>query len=231
MRAAGPRGPGPSRHGGVTGAMTSSGPYPGQGNPFEPPRFIPPAPPDQGAPADQAPAGANPLTQPDLFVRPPRPPSPWRQRLIGLGVVAALVACCGGLVYTVSGGNDDKPKAAAVAASASASPRYSYTYSPPPTVTRTTPPPTSPPPPPSPTGLDGVKESDCLKNTGTDEDPHMVPTPCARGTYKVLKRLYGTINTGQCQTVRGSTATYTVTYYRNGIPDFGLSYVFCLKKL
>jgi hypothetical protein len=221
----------------MNSAMTSSGPDPTNRNPFDPPSSPPPV--DSSIEGlnsyfarQPAGHGVDPLSQPDLFVRPARRPSPWRQRLITLGVFGLALACCGGLAYTVGGSNDDKPKASSAAAT-TPSPTPKSSYNPSPTPPATTKPPTTAPPAPSQSSnaLDGVKENDCLKNTGTDADPEMVPTPCGRGAYKVLKRLYGTIDTSQCQTVRGTTASYTVTYYRNGIPVIGLSYVFCLKKV
>jgi hypothetical protein len=97
------------------------------------------------------------------------------------------------------------------------------TYSPPPVTS-------APPPTATANALDSVDKGDCLKNTGTDYDPEMVPIACGPGTYQVLKRIYGTIDGNQCQGVSGATTTYTVTYYVNNIPQISRSYVFCLKK-
>jgi hypothetical protein len=57
----------------------------------------------------------------------------------------------------------------------------------------------------------------------------MVPVPCGKGTYQVLARYPGYIDT-VCLSVQGYTTSYTVTYYVNGIPDSARSYVLCLKK-
>ena len=58
----------------------------------------------------------------------------------------------------------------------------------------------------------------------------MVPAKCGPGTYQVLKRIYGTIDGSQRQSVKGATTTYTVTYYINNVPQISQSYVFCLKR-
>ena len=79
--------------------------------------------------------------------------------------------------------------------------------------------------------LDDVKEGGCLHNNGSDTDPDMIPADCVKGNYKVLKRLYGTIDPTPCQNVSGYNTHYTVTYYRNGVMQISSSYVFCMKKL
>lgn len=76
-----------------------------------------------------------------------------------------------------------------------------YTYSPPPATTA----PTKP-------NLDDVQKGQCLKNNGTNDDPEMVPVTCGRGTYQVLARHPGYIDT-VCLSVQGYTTSYTVTYY------------------
>jgi hypothetical protein len=188
--------------------------------------------------ADQAfpPPGVFPA--PGAFPPPGAPPTPPRRGrfaalLVPGAVVLLVLACCGyGIFRSFGGGDDDKPKNTGAAASARPTSSFSYAPSLPPTRSPS-PIPTTSPPPPSPTkpSLDDVKEKDCLRNDGTDTDPEMVPVACGKGTYQVLKRLYGTIDPSPCQDVRGYTAHYTVTYYRNGIMQISSSYVFCLKKL
>jgi hypothetical protein len=174
----------------------------------------------------------NPFDDPAMFERnrppaPPRPPSRFKRFAVSAALSVATAACCGG-INAVFNDDDEKKRNTAVASTPTPSPTYSRpspTYSPPPTSR-------SAAPPPSPTAnpLDAVGKGDCLKNTGTDSDPEMVPVACGAGTYQVLKRVYGTIDASQCQSVSGATTTYTVTYYRNGITQISQSYVFCLKK-
>jgi hypothetical protein len=217
--------------------MTAPGwPDPPDGNPSpEPvPVYNPPEWPDRSVGAQSGVGGVNPLTQPELFVRPPRRRP--RRRLFGiLSSTAVLVVAalfCAGLVKTLAG-DKRTPSSAAAASSAPALRSPASTSSPavapsPPAIA------TSPSAlAPSATGkpLDAVQVRDCLKNNGTDSAPDMVPVACTRGTYQVLRRLFGTIDPSPCRSVRGTTSYYTVTYYRNAIPDVGLSYVFCLKKL
>jgi hypothetical protein len=179
----------------------------------------------------------NPLTNPAMFVRA-TPPAPVRRpsvlrRLAGryasvIGAIVLLAACCGGVRLLGGGDDDDKPKRSAAGTRAplpsTTSPSATRTYSPPPY---------SPPPPattaPSKPSLDSVQKGQCLKNNGTNEDPEMVPAPCGKGTYQVLARFSGYIDT-VCLSVQGYTTSYTVTYYVNGIPDSARSYVLCLKK-
>ncbi|GIJ68784.1 LppU/SCO3897 family protein [Virgisporangium ochraceum] len=172
---------------------------------------------------------------PQLYVRqrPPRPPSRFRRRIgdvaIRIAAAVAVLACCGGLNALFNDDDDEKERRTSAGASTPSPTRPSpppTSYSPPPTPTRSV----APPPSPSTNPLDAVDKGDCLKNTGTDYDPDMVPVACGPGTYQVLRRIYGTIDANQCQSVSGATTTYTVTYYRNNIPQYGQSYVFCLKK-
>jgi hypothetical protein len=175
----------------------------------------------------------NPLTNPAMFVRPapPRRPSALRQ-LAGryasvIGAIVLLAACCGGVRLLGGGDDEEKPKRSAAGTRA---PSPSATSA---SATRTySPPPYSPPPAttaPSKPSLDDVKKGQCLKNNGTNEDPEMVPAPCGKGTYQVLARFSGYIDT-VCLSVQGYTTSYTVTYYVNGIPDSARSYVLCLRK-
>lgn len=175
----------------------------------------------------------NPFDDPAMFQRnrppaPPRPPSRFKRFAVSAVMSVATAAACGGINALFDDDDDTKKRNTAVASTPTPSPTYtrpSATYSPPPTSR-------SAAPPPSPTAnpLDSVDKGDCLKNTGTASDPEMVPVTCGPGTYQVLKRVYGTIDATQCQSVSGATTTYTVTYYRNGITQISQSYVFCLKK-
>jgi hypothetical protein len=186
----------------------------------------------QGQPTD------DPLTNPAMFVRntpPRRQRSVSKEKLtqfgVGAAVVLALVACCSGANALFNDDDDDKPRN--TADTSTPTPSSTYTYSPPPLETSSPPPPpptSAPPPSPTANGLDSVQKGDCLKNTGTDSDPEMEPAKCGPGTYQVLKRIYGTIDSSQCQSVSGATTTYTVTYYVNYVPQISQSYVFCLKR-
>ncbi|GAA0926544.1 LppU/SCO3897 family protein [Virgisporangium aurantiacum] len=178
--------------------------------------------------------GQNPsfdFDNPANFVRnrppaPRRPPSPAKRFVLKAAGAVLLLAVCSGLNMYFD--KDDKPKN--TARNATPAPAYTpatptYTYSAPPTYSAPAATPT-----PTANALDAVDKGDCLKNTGTDYDPEMVPIACGPGTYQVLKRIYGTIDGNQCQSVSGATTTYTVTYYVNNIPQISRSYVFCLKR-
>ncbi|GIJ44375.1 hypothetical protein Val02_12610 [Virgisporangium aliadipatigenens] len=200
---------------------------------FPPPGGQPGQFPPPGDPFGQQQPGAFP--GPPYNAPPPQRPGTNRASLtLALVVVLLVVACCGyGGYRSFGGGDDDKPKNTAAAGSTpTASPTFSY--APPSLPVSPTPArPSTSPPPPSPTkpSLDDVKEGGCLHNNGSDQDPDMIPADCVKGNYKVLKRLYGTIDPTPCQNVSGYNTHYTVTYYRNGIMQVSSSYVFCMKKL
>jgi hypothetical protein len=87
--------------------------------------------------------------------------------------------------------------------------------------------------------LDGILVGDCLRNSGTDTGPAMVPGSCGHGSFVVLAKNAGTVDTNVCSTVGGHTHNYTVEKYeltmKDGnevrrtlsVPD---SYVFCLEQ-
>jgi hypothetical protein len=88
--------------------------------------------------------------------------------------------------------------------------------------------------------LDLLPVGDCLRNTGTETNPTMVPDSCVPGTFRVLARNYGTVDGSACSVVEGNTHTYTVEKYllttRGGIEvsrslSVRDSYVFCLRQL
>ena len=211
-------------------------------NPFGPPGQ--PQPSGQQQPGQQQPGQqANYFTQqntgnpfdPANFERtappaPPRPPSRLKKFAVSAGVSLAVAACGSGVKALFDDDDEDKtPRSLPVAAAPTGT---SPTAVSPTAASTAASPVRSSQAPPSATAnpLDAVDKGDCLKNTGTDADPEMVPVACGSGTYQVLKRVYGTIDANQCQSVSGATTTYTVTYYRNGITQISRSYVFCLKK-
>ena len=89
-------------------------------------------------------------------------------------------------------------------------------------------------PGPAPQGSEdarfNVKEGDCVVNEGTDDEPKMLATPCAAGTFQVLKRVKGK-TTGEkdaeskCARVPGYTKWY---FYDSPLDD--LDFVLCLKE-
>jgi hypothetical protein len=176
---------------------------------------------------------------PQLYVRqrPPAPPRrPFRRKLQNAGIriaAAAAVAACGFGVEAAF--DDDEPDKRRTSGGYGAStptptrtpPPTSYSPPPPPTATATR---STAPPSPTTNPLDSVDKGDCVKNTGTDYDPEMVPVACGPGTYQVLLRLYGTTSSDACDSVPGYTTSYTVTYYVNNIPQAHKSYVFCMKR-
>jgi hypothetical protein len=71
----------------------------------------------------------------------------------------------------------------------------------------------------------GIKETQCVANDGTEDDPRLRVVPCAPGTYLVLKRLDGTSDQEQCKQVKGSTHTY---WYKT--TPSSQDFVLCLTK-
>lgn len=75
-----------------------------------------------------------------------------------------------------------------------------------------------------------VKEGDCVINEGSDTKPEMRTSPCASGTYKVLKQIKGK-TTGEkdaeskCAKVKDYTKWY---FYDSPLDD--LDFVLCLKE-
>ncbi|HEX7306905.1 LppU/SCO3897 family protein [Lentzea sp.] len=105
--------------------------------------------------------------------------------------------------------------------------------------------PASSPVPPAPVTtvsanpLDGILVGNCLRNSGTDASPAMVPGSCGHGSFVVLARNAGTVDANVCAAVAGHTHNYTVEKYeltkRDGNEvrrDLSVrdSYVFCLRQ-
>jgi hypothetical protein len=77
---------------------------------------------------------------------------------------------------------------------------------------------------PSPSENDAARarEGDCLSITGARDAPLVRLVPCGTpGSYVVVRRFDGTVDTGRCATVPESTS-----WYRQENPDF----VLCLRK-
>ncbi len=71
----------------------------------------------------------------------------------------------------------------------------------------------------------GVKVGQCVRNTGTDDNPDLIVAPCGAGTYEVLANFPFTTDTSKCDSVAGST-----TWYRYDHTYDFLDYVLCLRK-
>ncbi|MFD9702632.1 hypothetical protein [Lentzea sp. NPDC059081] len=87
--------------------------------------------------------------------------------------------------------------------------------------------------------LDGILVGNCLRNSGTDTSPAMVAGSCGHGSFVVLARNAGTVDTAVCAAVAGHTHNYTVEKYELTMKDGNEirrtlsvrdSYVFCLER-
>lgn len=167
----------------------------------------PPVPQQPGAyPAPMPPGSGNPVWG------PPAAPARRHTPVVALLVTLALIIVAG-LVTTAWLLRDrDKPSAQQPAPSASAAAE----------------------PGPAPLGSEDarfyLKEGDCVVNEGSDTKPEMRTSPCASGTYKVLKQIKGKTTgekdaEGKCATVPGYTKWY---FYDSPLDD--LDFVLCLKE-
>ncbi|MFD5828239.1 hypothetical protein [Lentzea sp. NPDC060358] len=87
--------------------------------------------------------------------------------------------------------------------------------------------------------LDGILVGNCLRNSGTDDSPAMVAGSCGRGSFVVLARNTGTVDTNVCAAVAKHTHNFTVEKYELTMRDGNEvrrdlsvrdSYVFCLER-
>jgi hypothetical protein len=169
-----------------------------------PPEFGAPPPqqyPSYGQPPDY---GAPPPTGPVVWDAPPPPNGKRRTALIVTGVAVMGILLVGGAAaaYIATDRNTNGGGGA------------------------TTGPPTTPTTTESDSGdVRSATEGQCLVNEGTNDEPEMKVVQCDKGTYTILKRFPGTIDTEKCNGVDG----YEYHYYYNSELDT-LDFVLCLKK-
>jgi len=86
---------------------------------------------------------------------------------------------------------------------------------------------------PAPTGTGDarlVEKGQCIRNEGTDEAPQMRITPCARGTFEVLKRVNGrTTGEPDAESKCAKVRDYSLWYFYDSELD-ALDFVLCLKR-
>jgi hypothetical protein len=153
------------------------------------------------------------------------PPNKNSGLIVVVAIVAALVVLGGGgaIVWALSSGGSRHKTTPIAQSSAPLPPDVPSAF------------PTAVPTPsesvPLPTPTDDValtaQPGDCVRNTGTDSNPHLIRVSCRPGAYKVLKRFYATSNSDRCKSVRGYNASYT----RKNTKYSVLSFVLCLKRL
>ncbi len=93
----------------------------------------------------------------------------------------------------------------------------------------TTPAATSRPSSASPSGSydpTAIIKGQCVQNVGTEDAPVLKVAACGPGTFQVLARIDGTIDTTKCKQVAGSTHHY----FYDTTPDT-LDFILCLKKM
>jgi hypothetical protein len=70
-----------------------------------------------------------------------------------------------------------------------------------------------------------IIKGQCVQNVGTEDAPVLKVVACGPGTFQVLARIDGTIDTTKCKQVAGSTHHY----FYDTTPDT-LDFILCLKK-
>ncbi len=190
-------------------------PYAGQGQQLPPTAQYP----VQGQYPQQPPYGQPQYGQPQYGQPAVAPAAPAKKTGLKIAVIAGgvavlcLLGCVAWGVTTYLNPKDEEPVAKAT--TATPSPKR-----------------TSPTPKPSPTKSPewDPKVKDCVKNTGTDADPNLVPATCGPGTYKIVARVPNTTDPGSCKTGPfAAKEPYDATYwYRSGSGIY--RYVLCLKK-
>lgn len=148
--------------------------------------------------------GSGPASDPWEQQPAPPPPAGSSTALVVLLVSVLVVVLCGGGVAALYliGLKDRQPAVASGAANGSPGASTSPSFD-----------------------VSSIVKGQCVVNDGSETVPVLRAVTCAPGTFKVLDRIDGTIDTNKCKQVPGTTHHY----FYDTSPD-SLDFVLCLKK-